>query len=61
MTLDFSFLDGTNYEATIWQDGANVNRFGGDYRKLTQTVKKGDKLKINLGIGGGWVARLIKK
>jgi alpha-glucosidase len=61
MTLDFSFLDGANYEATIWQDGVNVNRFAGDYRKLTQTVKKGDKLKINLGIGGGWVARLVKK
>lgn len=61
LTLDFSFLDGENYQAVIWQDGVNANRFAGDFKKITITIKKGDKLKINLGIGGGWVAHLVKK
>ncbi|HQU84967.1 MAG TPA: glycoside hydrolase family 97 protein [Pyrinomonadaceae bacterium] len=61
ITLDFSFLDGGNYEATVWQDGINSNRFASDFKKYSQTVKKGDKLNVKLGIGGGWVARLVKK
>lgn len=61
ITLDLSFLDGGNYQAMIWQDGINANRFAQDFKKTNQSVKKGDKLKINLANNGGWVARLVKR
>lgn len=60
ITLDLSFLDSGNYQAMIWQDGINANRFAQDFKKTSQTVKKGGKLKISLANNGGWVARLVK-
>ncbi len=58
ITLDLSFLDGGRYQATIWQDGMNANRFAQDFKKTSQIVKKGDKVKINLANNGGWVTVL---
>ncbi len=58
ITIDLSFLGNGNYQATIWQDGINANRFAQDFKKTSQTVKKGEKLKINLANNGGWTAIL---
>jgi alpha-glucosidase len=59
LTLDFSFLDeGRTYNAEIFQDGINADRNAKDYKKVTQTLKKGDKLTVKLAPGGGWVARI---
>lgn len=58
ITLDLSFLNGGNYQATIWHDGINANRFAQDFKKTRQAVKKADKLKISLANNGGWVAVL---
>lgn len=59
LTLDFSFLDaGKNYTAEIYQDGINADRNGNDYKKITRTVSKNDKITVKLAPGGGWAARL---
>ncbi len=59
LTLDFSFLEaGKSYTADIYQDGINADRNGNDYKKVTRTITKNDKLTIKLAPGGGWAARL---
>ncbi len=59
MTIDFSFLDANKaYTAEIYQDGANADRNANDYKKVTRTVTKNDKLTIKLAPGGGWAARV---
>lgn len=35
-----------------------LNAFAQDFKKTSQAVKKGGKLKINLANDGGWVAML---
>jgi alpha-glucosidase len=57
IALDF-LTAGKQYEAEIYQDGANANRVGSDYKFYKQRVKKGDKLNIPLAKGGGWAARI---
>ena len=59
--IDLSFLETGNYEARILQDGVNANQVASDFRKVIQTVKKGDKLKIKLASGGGFAIRLVKR
>ena len=61
MTIDLSFLDNSNYEAQIYQDGMNADRVASDFQKITKTLKKADKLQIKMAAGGGFAARLIKK
>jgi alpha-glucosidase len=62
LNLDFSFLpDGELFDAVIFQDGINADKNAIDYKRLTQTVKKGDQLKVHLAPGGGWAATLTRK
>lgn len=61
LTIDLSFLSNSNYQAQIFQDGINADRMASDFKKVTQTVKKGDKLTIKMASGGGFVAHLSKK
>jgi alpha-glucosidase len=57
-TLDFGFLPEGTYEAEIFKDGVNAGRDATDYKKETIRLKRGDKLKIGLAPGGGWVAHI---
>jgi alpha-glucosidase len=58
-TIDFSFLDeGKSYTAEIFRDGINSDRNANDYKKVVQSVKKGDKLTVQMAPGGGWAAKL---
>jgi alpha-glucosidase len=61
ITVDLSFLDNSNYEAQIYQDGINADRVASDYQKITKTLKKSDKLQIKMAAGGGFATRLTKK
>jgi alpha-glucosidase len=54
--LDFSFLGGGEYKATVFADGMNADRAGRDYSKEEITVTGGEKLKIEMKSGGGWAA-----
>jgi len=58
MELDLSFLPAGNYNLEIFRDGINADRHAQDYKHLNQQVKQGDKIKINMVSGGGWVAKI---
>ena len=56
--VDFSFLPGGRFQMESFEDGANANRYGSDYRRVKGQVSKTTKLKIRLVEGGGWAARI---
>lgn len=58
LELDLSFLPEGQFQMDSYQDGANAERFGGDYKKAKSRVNKTTRLKIKLGEGGGWAARI---
>lgn len=61
-TIPLTFLDkGKNYQAEIFQDGINADRFGNDYRYLKKVVTSTDSLHIKMATGGGWAAILELK
>lgn len=60
LELDFSFLGAGTYQATVFKDGINAERDATDYKKEVIKISSGDKLKIQLAPGGGWVARIEK-
>ncbi len=61
LEIDFSFLPAGSFQLEAYQDGANADRYGSDYRKVTSVVSKTTKLKIKLAGGGGWAARIHQK
>jgi alpha-glucosidase len=61
MEINMSFLPAGDYEMEIFQDGINADRYAQDYKHMKTGVKSGDKLKINLAPGGGWVAKVSPK
>jgi alpha-glucosidase len=61
LEIKLDFLDDGTYEAEIYGDGANADRYASDYRKEVRQVARGDVLKIELAPGGGWAARIAKK
>ena len=62
LTVNFDFLDDSDYTASICKDGINADRYAADYRfEKDVPVKKNDKLKIHLAPGGGFVIRLDKQ
>ncbi len=58
LELDLSFLPAGEYMMDIFQDGINANRHAQDYKHLKRSVKSGDRIKIEMASGGGWVARI---
>jgi len=59
LDIDLSFLPEGNFTMEAYQDGLNADRMASDYKKTTQQVKKGMKLKVQLAPGGGWAARIL--
>jgi alpha-glucosidase len=55
------FLDTGNYEAHIYQDGPNVEKFAADLERLVRPAKKGDRMTIKMAAGGGFEARLTRR
>lgn len=58
MELDLSFLSEGEFVMEVFQDGINADRHAQDYKHLKRNVRQGEKIKINLAPGGGWVARI---
>ena len=50
------FLGGGEYEAEIFSDGVNADRWAEDYRLERVKVRKGDSLPVKMANGGGWAA-----
>jgi alpha-glucosidase len=60
LTIDFSFLGNSIYNAQIFSDGINADRDATDYKKEIVKIKSGDKLTVKLMNGGGWAAIIEK-
>ena len=56
LTIDWSFLGEGSFEAAIYQDGVNVERYAQDYRLSTSNLDTSKSMEIHLGTGGGWSA-----
>lgn len=61
MEFDLSFLPPGEYTVEIFQDGINADRHAEDYRHAEVTARSGEKMKISLAPGGGWVAKISPK
>jgi alpha-glucosidase len=59
LAVDFSFLGNGNFQLQAFEDGANADRFGNDYHRITSRVSRKTRLKIKMAPGGGWAARLV--
>jgi alpha-glucosidase len=61
LEVDFSFLPAGAFMMDSYQDGANADRVGSDYKRVKGPVNRNTKLKIKLAAGGGWVARIYSQ
>jgi alpha-glucosidase len=52
VSVDFSFLEDGDYEATVALDGMNADRYPSDYTLTKQTLSKKLKLNITMARGG---------
>ena len=59
--IDISSLGSGDYNAVIFEDGINADRYASDYKKLEKTISSTEMLTIEMAPGGGWAARLTKK
>jgi len=59
LNIDLSFLPAGNFEMDAYQDGANADRLGSDYKKVTSTVTNKSRVTIKMARGGGWAARIV--
>ncbi len=61
LSVPTDFLEaGVAYKITIIQDGVNADVQAMDYKKITQQIKGGDELMINMVADGGYVATIEK-
>lgn len=58
MELDLSFLPPGEYQMDIFRDGINADRHAQDFRHIKTSAASGEKMKINMAPGGGWVAKI---
>jgi alpha-glucosidase len=61
LDIPTDFLGGGEWQADAFADGVNADRNGTDWRRQAVRVRAGEKIRIGLAPGGGWVARFTKK
>ncbi len=61
MQLDLSFLPAGRYNVEVFSDGVNADRYAEDYRHSETEAGQGEKIKLKLAPGGGWVAKISPK
>ena len=59
LEIDLNFLGAKPYRAEICSDGINADKAAIDYSLFSKTVNRGDRLRIHLAAGGGYVAKFI--
>jgi alpha-glucosidase len=59
--IECSFLGEGEYNAVIYQDGINADRYASDYKRIEMKVNKSTILHIEMAPGGGWVGRFVKR
>jgi alpha-glucosidase len=57
LDIDLSFLGSGPYDATIFADGINADRFANDHKVTRLNVRADQKLSATLEKNGGWAAR----
>lgn len=60
MEITLDFLGDGVWRADIFADGVNAAHYAGDLKRSSVTVRKGDKLELDLAPGGGWAAVFTK-
>lgn len=58
LELSTDFLQPGRYNIEIIEDGMNAVTAATDYKTTKQKITAGDKLKLKLAPGGGWLARI---
>ena len=58
LEMDLSFLGPADYRATLCEDGVNADRYASDYTLTQKNLKRGERLRIRMAPGGGFVCRL---
>jgi alpha-glucosidase len=61
LTIDLSFLEEGDYEATLCEDGVNADRYASDYKLTNRKLSKTDSYTLKMAPGGGFILRLQKK
>jgi alpha-glucosidase len=59
--IKLDFLGEGEYEALIYEDGVNADRYASDYRFSRRVVRASDSLKIKMAAGGGLAARFRRQ
>jgi len=59
--LDLAFLGDGRWQAEVFEDGPNADRYGADWRRATRAATASARLTIRMAPGGGWVARFKRK
>jgi alpha-glucosidase len=58
--VDLSFLKGSDFKMTIWEDGPNAHRNAEDFRVVeTFGQTRSGKMRFHLAPGGGMVAVIV--
>ena len=58
LELDLSFLPAGRFAIDSFEDGANADRWGSDYKRVRVTGDSATRLTLRLAPGGGWAAHL---
>lgn len=58
LAVPLEFLPEGTFALDAYQDGANADRWGSDYKRVKQSVTRSTILTIRLAPGGGWAARI---
>ena len=61
VSLKLGFLPAGNYEAEIWADAKNSDKEPTEIKKIIQSVRSGENLKVTMSKNGGFVAVLKRK
>jgi alpha-glucosidase len=60
ISLNFDFIEKTNFNMTICNDGVNAHNYGSDYEIRQKNIQYAEKLNISMAPGGGFLIRLIQ-
>lgn len=61
LEIKLDFLDEGEYEALLYEDGPNADRYASDFRLSKRTVRSSDGLKIKMAAGGGLAAHFRRR
>lgn len=61
MAFNLSFLEGDNWIAEVFTDGANANRIGCDYKRIIVDIPQNKRISFPMASGGGCAMKIYQK